>query len=511
MVLTSTSRTGLALLALITVGYGCGSADQRAAVDAAVDGQTGGNDAAGTKSDAAAAPHWTYEGEEGPAHWGALAGNALCGSGVQQSPIDIVKWTQFAPLAGLTFAYAAAPATIKDNGHTVQVDLADATNKLTIAGKDYALLQFHFHAHSEHTIAGVSFPLEMHLVHRAADGELAVVGVLFKMGAANAALAEVFDKMAAATETPVALGAQPDPTALLPANRNGWAYQGSLTTPPCSESVRWHVYSTPVEASAAQMAKFTSRHAISFRPVQGLKGRAVSGGNGTFTLPHWEYEEAAVDGPTGWGDLGAGELATCKVGTEQSPIDIPAASVPRPLAGITFSYLPGPVTIVDNGHTVQYSFAGGSSKITLGGKDFALLQFHFHKQSEHTVGGQHHPLEMHLVHRAADGELAVLGVLFDSAASDNVALAGVFDPLDTATSTATAVAGNVDPRALLPADNSGWAYAGSLTTPPCTEGVRWHVYATALTASPAQLLKFHHEVSARPVQGLMGRTVTGGN
>jgi carbonic anhydrase len=525
-------RTGATLLVVVLGGQGCGS-DAKVAVDAAIDAKVSpdaapppdapapaidravASDMAAPGDVAAAADgpaHWTYEGEEGPEHWGALPGYALCGTGAEQSPVDIVKWAQFAPLAGVTTTYAAAAATVKDNGHTVQVDFTDATNKVTIEGKDYTLLQFHFHAHSEHTVAGASFPLELHLVHRAADGELAVLGVLFKTGAQNVPLAEVFDKMATATETPAALTGKPDPTALLPANKNGWVYKGSLTTPPCSEGVRWHVYSTPQEISAEQLARFTGHHAMSFRPVQGLKARLVSGGNGTPSLAHWEYEEAAADGPAKWGELGAGEYGTCKAGAEQSPVDLPAAVAPRPLAGITFAYAPAATTVTDNGHTVQYTLAAGStSKITTAGKDFSLLQFHFHKQSEHTVGGQHHPMELHLVHKASDGQLAVLGVMIDSAATDNPALASVFDGMAGATTTATAVPGTLDPGTLLPADKSGWAYGGSLTTPPCTEGVRWHVYSTPVTASAAQMAKFMHDPSLRPVQPLMARTVTGGN
>jgi carbonic anhydrase len=471
--------------------------DAGAAEDAAGDGP-------------AAAPHWSYEGEEGPEHWGDIAEYATCKTGAQQSPIDVPRWVQFAPLAGLTYAYAASPATIKDNGHTVQVDFTGGSNTVTIDGKAFALLQFHFHAHSEHTLAGTSYPLEMHLVHKAADGELAVLGVLFKTGADNAALAEVFDKAATATADPAALAATLDPTQLLPANRNGWAYAGSLTTPPCSEGVRWHLFATVSEVSAAQLAKFTAKHAISNRPTQSLGARMIAGGNGTFTAAHWEYEPAAEDGPAKWGELGSGEFATCAAGQQQSPIDVPATVAAKPLAGITASYAAATTTIVDNGHTVQVSFTAGANKITIGGKDFSLLQFHFHKESEHTVGGHRYPLELHLVHKAADGELAVLGVLFESGAA-NPALAPVFDAMATATATATALPSPVSPDALLPPDRSGWAYSGSLTTPPCSEGVRWHVYATPATASPDQLAKFAHHPSFRPVQALGARTVMGGN
>ncbi len=527
-----------AVIACVLIGAGCGDDNDNPPADAAVDAPKDGPadtridtatpdtaspdtaspdgpgpdaavpDGAGgdASSDTVTAAHWEYEGNEGPSHWGDLPGYATCGTGTQQSPVDIKKWMQFSPLAGMTYAYAAAPGTIKDNGHTVQVDFTGGTNKVTLGGKDYSLLQFHFHAHSEHTIAGATFPLELHMVHRAADGELAVVGILYKTGAENAALDGVFDQMGAASSTPVALSANLDPTTLLPADRNGWTYAGSLTTPPCSEGVRWHVYSSVLDVSAAQLAAFTTRHAISFRPVQNLNTRTITSGNGTFTAAHWEYAEE-----DDWGTLGSGEYSRCGTGAEQSPINIPDTVAADALDGVMTSYSAAPASIVDNGHTVQVNFTGGTNKITLGGKDFNLLQFHFHAQSEHTIDGNQAPLEMHLVHKAADGELAVLGVMFEEGDDASVPLAPVFAAMDTADETATALAGNIDPSALLPADKDGWSYSGSLTTPPCSEGVRWHVYANPLPVSAAQLAEFSHEGSFREVQDLNTRTISSGN
>ena len=105
---------------------------------------------------------------------------------------------------------------------------------LAIDGEPYALLQFHFHAHSEHAIGGVHAPLELHLVHRSAHGELAVVGVFFEAGAEHAPLAHVFEGMSTASEAPISLTLDVDPSELLPASRDGWTYSGSLTTPPCT-------------------------------------------------------------------------------------------------------------------------------------------------------------------------------------------------------------------------------------------------------------------------------------
>ena len=222
---------------------------------------------------------------------------------------------------------------------------------------------------------------------------------------------------------------------------------------------------------------------------------------------HWTYE--GEEGPEHWGDL-APSYATCKTGGEQSPIDIPASVASAELAGIALSYAPAPVAIVDNGHTVQVNFVGGSNAITIAGKEYKLLQYHFHKHSEHTLGGAPLPLEVHLVHKASDGRLAVLGAFY-SVGAVNEALQGVFDAMHSATATATSLPFTFDPSVLLPSDRAGWTYDGSLTTPPCSEGVKWNVFAAVQEVSEDQLAAFHHDPSARPVQPLGARTLHGGN
>jgi carbonic anhydrase len=222
--------------------------------------------------------HWTYEGEDGPEHWGELSSDyALCKTGQRQSPVDIPSSVVPGPITGIMFAYSAAPGAIFDNGHTVQINVSSASNKITEGGKEFSLAQFHFHKHSEHTVAGMAQPLEMHLVHTASDGAYTVLGVFLKSGAANAALDEVFTKMASATEAPAPLDHDVDPATLLPTVKDGWVYDGSLTTPPCTEGVKWRIYGVPLEASPEQIAKFT--HDPSYRPSQPLGTRTIAGGN----------------------------------------------------------------------------------------------------------------------------------------------------------------------------------------------------------------------------------------
>ena len=174
------------------------------------------------------AAHWGYGGH-GPAAWGEVPGAEACKLGRIQSPIDI-RDARKAALPPLDLHYRKGGASIVDNGHTVQVDLSDA-GYLNVAGVPYALVQFHFHAPSEERIGGKAYPMVVHLVHRAADGKLAVVAVLLKEGKADAALAPLFTAMAREKIAPRKLHAGFDVAEILPADKGYYKYVGSLTTP----------------------------------------------------------------------------------------------------------------------------------------------------------------------------------------------------------------------------------------------------------------------------------------
>ena len=233
---------------------------------------------------AAGAPVWHYEGAEGPANWGKLSpAFASCGEGQHQSPIDISKpsrgttaelKTAFPP-AALRIAHHEHIADGINNGHTIQINYP-AADTLTLGPASYQLVQYHFHSPSEHTVDGKHFPMEMHMVHKSPGGELAVVGVLIAEGAHNAAFAPVW------TNLPAQKGVEThfpsvnvDVDALLPAARTTFRYDGSLTTPPCSEGVRWIIMTTPIQLSTEQIGAFTRLIKDNNRPVQRLNGRTV--------------------------------------------------------------------------------------------------------------------------------------------------------------------------------------------------------------------------------------------
>lgn len=213
---------------------------------------------------------WTYHGTNGPDAWGGLAA-----TGTQQSPIDIASGTVGEGTTGsITFYTTPGRATATNNGHTINWTLP-STNTFTVGDQTYTFKQFHFHAPSEHTIDGQPAAMELHFVHQADTGELAVVGVLVEQSWHNPA----FDTIVAALPTAPNATATPtgsiDLAALLPVSRNYWHYDGSLTTPPCTEGVRWFVMQEAIGMSPEQIARFTTIYSGNNRPIQRLNGRLV--------------------------------------------------------------------------------------------------------------------------------------------------------------------------------------------------------------------------------------------
>ncbi|MDI4665477.1 carbonic anhydrase family protein [Xanthobacter autotrophicus] len=220
----------------------------------------------------AAGAHWTYEGHGGPQEWGSLeSGFQACAVGSQQSPINLEGAVQAAG-EGPTLAWKPNAFKIVNNGHTIQADVVGDAGTATMGGKTYSLRQFHFHAPSEHALNGERTAMEAHFVHDAPDGNLLVVGLFMKAGKANAGFAEVMKT------APVSAGATPlkaplDPSVFLPAERATYRYEGSLTTPPCSEVVDWNVFATPIEVSEADIAAFRAIFPMNARPLQAVNRR----------------------------------------------------------------------------------------------------------------------------------------------------------------------------------------------------------------------------------------------
>lgn len=231
----------------------------------------------GHGDDGHAAPvHWSYEGPDGPENWGTLSADyAACSHGRMQSPIDIADGFAATPPT-LVFDYKPSPLRIVNNGHTVQVNYAPGST-LTVEGDVFRLLQFHFHAPSEHAIRGTRSPMEVHFVHQNDAGTLAVVGVMMQVGGRSDPFAAVFANMPAVAgpETTVS-DVMVDAAAMLPPDAGAYYhYKGSLTTPPCSEGVHWFVLANAVQVSADQIGAFEPISAPNARPLQGLNNRLL--------------------------------------------------------------------------------------------------------------------------------------------------------------------------------------------------------------------------------------------
>lgn len=225
---------------------------------------------------AAAPPQWQYSGEFGPEAWGRMrAAYALCDRGRRQSPIDIVA-TRRQPLPALEFHYRSAPLRIVNDGHTVRVRFANGSRML-IGRDSHTLQQFHFHMPGGDRVRGEEFPMSMHFLHKSSAGRLVSLVVLFRLGAENPALAALLPRMPARGQAERTLSeVQVDPAQLLPAAHGYYAYEGSLTAPPCTEGVLWIVMKQPLELSAAQLAQLGQMFPANARPVQPLHDRVVT-------------------------------------------------------------------------------------------------------------------------------------------------------------------------------------------------------------------------------------------
>ena len=231
----------------------------------------GGEKTAEKPAEKHATPHWDYEGDMGPARW--VKEFPTCGKGTKQSPLNI-KGPFVKQRVDLAPSYKPGPLTMLNNGHTIQVNIP-AGSKLRIDGIAYDLLQFHFHRPSEEQIDGKPMAMVAHFVHKSAEGKLAVIGVLLKEGNENPNIKTLWANLPAGEGPPVDV---PDvtfnPANLLPKELDFWSYDGSLTTPPCTEGVRFFILRTPVNISKEQVNAFPFK--MNARPVQPQNNREIT-------------------------------------------------------------------------------------------------------------------------------------------------------------------------------------------------------------------------------------------
>lgn len=241
-----------------------------------------------TSTIAMSAPHWTHEEE---AEWGGIQDStqtvapltypyAECNIGQHQSPVDLGTMTSETSLNSLQTKYVADKPDFFNSGHAVQVNVSsNYKGQLKIGSDAYPLIQYHFHAPSEHVIGSKTYPAELHFVHIRPDGKMAVLGVLLEEGKANSTIQTILDNVSkVGSEHKKDTGLTINPTSLLPKTLSKfYTYAGSLTTPPCSEGVNWYVLATPITVSTTQLTQLEDLYNDNARKAQNLNGRVVSG------------------------------------------------------------------------------------------------------------------------------------------------------------------------------------------------------------------------------------------
>ena len=220
--------------------------------------------------------HWSYDGDEGPTHWGDLKPDySVCKLGQRQSPIDI-RDAKKASLPPIQFNYKPSPLKIINNGHTIQINYAPGSF-ITVGEKRYELRQFHFHHPSEEHVNGKAYDMVVHLVHADSEGQLAVVAVLLRSASTNPLIQRLWENLPRTEGKEESItGVEVNAAELLPKSLGYYTFEGSLTTPPCSEGVTWFVLNTPAEVSADQVAAFAKLYPHNARPTQPSNGRSIS-------------------------------------------------------------------------------------------------------------------------------------------------------------------------------------------------------------------------------------------
>ena len=326
---------------------------------------------------------------------------------------------------------------------------------------------------------------------RASDGQAAPAAAVKPVGKAPAAALEAAtDPMDTLREKLAAkLGAAKAPESVSPyvvrvVSKSGDTANGAAAAEPKAGG----------QSAAARAAKSRAAAAAA---------AAVSDGHAA----HWGYGGAG--GPEQWGGMKA-EFSTCSTGTRQSPIDI-RSGVRVDLEPIQFDYRPSGFRVIDNGHTIQVNVGGGNS-IEVQGRRYDLVQFHFHRPSEERIDGRQFDMVAHLVHKDPEGRLAVVAVLLDRG-SVHPLVQTIWNNLPLEKGEEVAAKAALDMNHLLPADRRYFTYMGSLTTPPCSEGVLWMVMQQPVPIATDQINVFSrlYPMNARPIQSAAGRLITQSN
>ncbi len=219
---------------------------------------------------------WGYTGQESAKHWGDLSDAFdACKSGVAQSPVNIEKFVQEEGVIS-SMSYLPSPLEVENNGHSVSVQYQPGSG-FHAGDKNYDLLGIHFHTPSEHYIDGAPYPMEAHFVHKSDDGDVAVIAVMLKVGAHNPVIEGIWQNVPSEGDVKEVAAVEITASDLMPEDKSYYRYEGSLTTPPCTEDVQWFVMQEPIELSEEQLRAFQFVFPVNARPIQPLGARVVKG------------------------------------------------------------------------------------------------------------------------------------------------------------------------------------------------------------------------------------------
>ncbi|HJV95700.1 MAG TPA: carbonic anhydrase family protein [Albitalea sp.] len=333
-------------------------------------------------------------------------------------------------------------------------------------------------------------------------GTLAAARAADEQDAMDLLRARLADKLGAAKDTPEAkdgvmrVGTAPAASAV------SAALAMAAPARPASAPAPAPVVVAHAEASPAPVA-VPVRAPLRVKAPEGGASAAHAGAH----EPHWEYQGSG--GPDHWGRIKP-EFAKCTSGTRQSPIDI-RDGLKVQLDPVRFDYKPSTFRVIDNGHTVQVNVGAGNF-IEVMGRRYELQQFHFHRPSEERINGRQFDMVAHLVHKDGEGRLAVVAVLLEQGGAQPV-VQMVWNNLPLEKNEEMPAQTPIELAELLPADRGYFTYMGSLTTPPCSEGVLWMVMKHPVPISPEQIGIFArlYPMNARPIQSASGRMIKESN
>jgi len=436
--------------------------------------------------------------------WSLFPESRVCATGLEQSPIDLPELSRAKLRDLIDPMFNPIRAMVKDTGHGLKWELEDGEGKTILEKpKLFNALQFHIHTGAEHTIAGTRPDIEFHFVHQAEDGTYGVLGIMCNAGDSNILFWNQLEA-SLSKETTIdaeSLFASVDMTKY-------FTYDGSFTTPPCTEGVKWTVIADMCTIPKKLLARFMAYESMkgNYRHAQALNGRKIDGElpkdkNIKLAVPQWYPSDNF-----GWSLFPDSKV--CLTGMAQSPIDLPALSRAKYRTLIDPVFRPIEAMAKDTGHGLKWELEQGEGETILDHpKLFNALQFHIHTGAEHTVTGIRSDIEFHFVHQAEDGTYGVLGIMCNSGDSDLL----FWNQLETSLTEET----TIDAESLFASVDMTkyFTYDGSFTTPPCTEGVKWTVIADMCTI-PTKLLKEFSKYKSmkgnyRHRQPLNGRNIGG--